>query len=219
MSRMNVEPSPVGLRERKKRAMRARLSKIALRIALERGVSQVRIEDIAFEADVSPRTFNNYFSGKEAAIVSGATIRAEDFCEILSKMPAELPLNDALRATAIELFTEEPDRDWIARARLIRSEPSLFAEAAKADRSIERSLATEIGQRTGIDPASHFAPRLAAAVMISAIHVAVEFWLDSRDTPLREIVGQIMARLHVEDIAPAEDRKDYHQASSVRGTP
>ncbi|WP_164870804.1 TetR/AcrR family transcriptional regulator [Mesobaculum littorinae] len=216
---MNTEPPPVGLRERKKRAMRARLSDIALRLALERGVSQVRIEDIASEADVSPRTFNNYFSSKEAAIVGGATIRAEDFCGILKKMPAELSLHDALRATAIELFTEEPDRDWIARARLIRSEPSLFAEAAKADRSIERTIATEIGHRTGNDPTSHFTPRLAAAVTIAAMHVAVEFWLDSGNVPLREIVGQIMAKFHVEDIAPAEDRKDYHLAPSDRGTP
>lgn len=203
MSRMNVEPPSVGLRERKKRAMRARLSDIALRLALERGVSQVRIEDIVSEADVSPRTFNNYFSGKDAAIVGGATIRAEDFCEILRKIPAEVPLHDALRATAVELFTKEPDRDWIARARLIRAEPSLFAEAAKADRSIERSITAEIGLRMGVDPASHFTPRLAAAVTISAMHVAAEYWLDSGDRPLCDIVGQIMARVRVEDITPA----------------
>ncbi len=203
MNRMTNELPPVGLRERKKRAMRARLSEIALRLAMERGVSQVRIEDIASEADVSPRTFNNYFSSKEAAIVGGATIRAEEFCEILKKMPAELPLHDALRTTAIELFTNEPDRDWIARARLIRAEPSLFAEAAKADRSIERSIAAEIGCRTGVDPESHFGPRLAAATTVSAIHVAVEFWLDSRDSPLCDTVGQFMAQFHIEDIASA----------------
>ena len=76
------EPSE-SLRDRKKRAMRAELSAIALRHAIERGVAGVRVEDIAAEANVAPRTFNNYFRSKEAAIVGTATIRADHFCEIL----------------------------------------------------------------------------------------------------------------------------------------
>jgi AcrR family transcriptional regulator len=198
---MNTGSLPIGLRERKKRAMRAKLSDVALRLALERGVAHVRIEDIADEADVSPRTFNNYFPNKEAAIVGSATIRAEQLCEILSSQPDGLALHDALRSTVVALFEEEPDRDWIARARLIRAEPSLFAEAAKADRSIEQEIAAEIGRRAGVDPATHLAPRLAAAVVIAAIHAAVELWLDREDSSLGDIVRQVMAQFRVEDIA------------------
>lgn len=200
---MSMNTSPDGLRERKKRAVRANLSAIALRHAIERGVSQVRVEDIAAEADVSPRTFNNYFPSKEAAIVGGAIIRAERFCEILGGQPGGQPLHEALRNTAITLFEDEPDRDWTARARLIRAEPTLFAEAAKADMAIEQRIAAEVGRRTGADPATRLAPRLAAATVVAAIHAAVEFWLDAGHGTLKEAIGQAMSQFRIAEIGEA----------------
>src|SRR5258706_3745207 len=61
------EPS---LREKKKRATRDALQAAALRLALERGPENVRVEDIAEAAGVSPRTYNNYLSSREQAILS-----------------------------------------------------------------------------------------------------------------------------------------------------
>lgn len=168
----------LGLRERKKREMRARLSAIALQLAVERGVAAVRTEDIAAAAGVSPRTFNNYFPSKEAAIVGVAAIRADVFCAALRARPADEPLPDTLRAAALALFADEPDRDWMARSRLIRYEPSLFAEERKSDVEIERAIAAEIGARNGTDPTVDLGPRLAAATVVAAIHTAVQFWLD-----------------------------------------
>lgn len=168
----------LGLRERKKREMRALLSAIALRLAVERGVAAVRTEDIAAEAGVSPRTFNNYFPSKEAAIVGVAAIRTDVFCAALRARPAEEPLHEALREAALALFTDEPDRDWMARSRLIRSEPSLYAEERRSDIAIERLIAAEVGIRSDTDPTVDLAPRLAAATVVAAIHTAVQFWLD-----------------------------------------
>jgi len=202
IDRMTMDSSPLGLRERKKRAVRANLSAIALRHAQERGVSQVRIEEIAAEADVSPRTFNNYFPNKEAAIIDSATMRAERLCELLAAQPAGTSLHDALTAALMTLFEEEPDRDWISRARLIRAEPSLFAEAAKADVAIEQAVAQEIGRRTGVDGATCLAPRLAAATVVAAIHAAVAFWLDANHGTLREVIGQAMSQFRIADIGP-----------------
>ncbi|WP_165690791.1 TetR family transcriptional regulator [Consotaella salsifontis] len=197
-----MDKANMGLRERKKRAVRATLSAVALRHALERGVSQVRVEDIAAEADVSPRTFNNYFPSKEAAIVGGVSIRSDQFCEILSRQPGEMPLHDALCATVLKVFEAEPDRDWIARSRLIRTEPSLFAEAAKADLAVEQSIAREVGRRTRTDPATCLAPRIAAATVVAAIHAAVEFWLDADHGSLSDVLAQAMERFRIADIDP-----------------
>ena len=58
-----------GMRERKKLATREALSAAALRLALEHGPQNVRVDDIAEAAGVSPRTYNNYFSSREQAIV------------------------------------------------------------------------------------------------------------------------------------------------------
>lgn len=191
------QPNP-GLRERKKQAMRASLSAIALRLAVERGADQVRVEDIAAEAGVSPRTFNNYFPSKEAAIVGTAADRAELFrAELRSRLPGE-PLHEALRHAILVLFPDEPDRAWLTRAHLLRSEPALVGEERKSDAEIERVLAEEIAHRIGADVRSDLYPRLMAATFLAAVHAALQFWLDAPPgTTLRETVRQAVDQLRL----------------------
>jgi AcrR family transcriptional regulator len=207
-----AEPT-LGLRERKKRAMRATLSAIALRLAIERGVAQVRAEDIAAEADVSPRTFNNYFSSKEAAIVGIGMIRADRFCAALRTRPRNESLQDALRAALLELFADELDRDWVVRARLVRSEPSVFAEERKSDIGIERTIAVEIARQTGADPVADLGPRLAAAVVLAAMHTAIQFWLDVPAAgTLREALSSCMDQVRLE-LSPPKPRRRQRSTS------
>ena len=58
-----------GLRERKKAATRLAIERAAVEIACEQGYEAATAEAIAAKADVSLRTFFNYFPSKDVAIV------------------------------------------------------------------------------------------------------------------------------------------------------
>src|ERR1700740_137578 len=68
MTLTTAPPPAVSLRERKKLGTRRLLRRGALDLIAERGMANVTVEDIAEAADVSPRTFFNYFPSKEAAL-------------------------------------------------------------------------------------------------------------------------------------------------------
>ena len=138
-----------GMRERKKLATREALSAAALRLALEHGPQNVRVDDIAEAAGVSPRTYNNYFSSREQAIVVAlAAERGQHVAAALRQRPADEPLEHAVVGALIEQYSEagEPDREALA---LITSAPALQAEFLDTIAAIERPLAGAIADRTG----------------------------------------------------------------------
>jgi AcrR family transcriptional regulator len=59
----------LGLRERKRLATRRAIQLAALELATERGFDRVTIDEISHVANISPRTFFNYFPSKESAII------------------------------------------------------------------------------------------------------------------------------------------------------
>ena len=61
--------APTGLRERKKRERREALIDAAQTLVLERGLDEVTVEDICTSIGVSTRTFFNYFSSKDDAVL------------------------------------------------------------------------------------------------------------------------------------------------------
>jgi AcrR family transcriptional regulator len=188
----------LGLRQRKKLATRSALSEVALRLAVERGLDRVRVEDIAAEAEVSPRTFNNYFSSKEEAIVGSGMDRAAGMRAALRARPAGEPLWQAVSHTVINMFPgdEEPDRAWIVRVQLIKATPALMAERLKADAALERALAEVIAERTGTEAERDLYPRLAAAAIVAAVRAALDFWLDApAATTLRSAVTSALQQV------------------------
>src|SRR5438270_6522204 len=60
---------PEGLRERKKRQLRQKLTDTATAMFLERGFEAVRVAEIAEACDVSEKTVFNYFPTKESLVL------------------------------------------------------------------------------------------------------------------------------------------------------
>jgi AcrR family transcriptional regulator len=172
-----------GLRERKKQQTRAALSWAALRLAVERGLAGVTVDEIAAEAGVSPRTFNNYFASKYEAIVWRHLDRFARIADQLRTRPATEPLwtalTDAVRAVFGTPDPAEPGppAEWTAGVRLLMAQPELRGEFVKAAAAAERELAAAVAERTGTDADQDMYPRLVAAAVGSAVHVASEQWL------------------------------------------
>src|SRR3954451_14844060 len=117
----------VGRRERKKRATRRALHSAALRLVAERGIDAVTIEDIATAADVSPRTFFNYFGSKEDVIVNPDPERAERLRTQLAQTSADATPLGMVEKALIAQLAEVTDRreEWLLRLRLVREIPAL----------------------------------------------------------------------------------------------
>ncbi|KAA2266980.1 TetR family transcriptional regulator [Solihabitans fulvus] len=201
---MNTNESG-GLRERKKVATRESLSAAALRLALEHGPENVRVDDIAEAAGVSPRTYNNYFSSREQAIVAAiAAERALRVGAALRARPADEPLAEAVIEAVVEQYGagSEPTGDALM---LITSTPGLRAEFVDTVAGIEQPLAAAIAARTGSDDELGIA--VLAAAVSAAARVAVARWVrPAQDTqpmglvvvssrPLADLLREALAHL------------------------
>src|SRR5206468_13096973 len=89
------------LRERKKLATRRALRRAALDLVTERGFAHVTVEDIAAAADVSPRTFFNYFPTKEAALFGADPDRIPALRERVARLAPGEPALTALRLVMV----------------------------------------------------------------------------------------------------------------------
>jgi AcrR family transcriptional regulator len=171
------------LRARNKQATREAISQAALRLAIEQGpngLALVRVHDIATAAGVSPRTYNNYFSSREQAICAFQADQSGRAGQALGSRPAGEPLDQAVIAAMIELYTNpEPDR---AGLRMIMSTPELEGEALKAFTMAEGPLAEAIATRTGTDLARDLFPAVTAAAVAGAVRVAGRRWLERGNT-------------------------------------
>lgn len=187
--------SPAGLRERKKTATREALHEAAVRLAVERGVDDVTIEAIADAAGVSRRTFSNYFSGKEQALLYGDETQVGRLVDLVHTRPATEPPWTALTRAAEDFAAEGPDdyAGWLTQTRLLRRHPALLAQQVATFAAAERELAAEIGVRMPADSATPLRARLLAATFLTTLRVATQLWLDQPEGSLIEMIRQALA--------------------------
>jgi AcrR family transcriptional regulator len=179
------------LRERKKLATRRQLRRVALDLAAERGLANVTVEDIAEAADVSPRTFFNYFPTKEAALFGGDPDRADVLRERIGREAPGEPLlgvlgavmADDARAVADELRELGGDPgDWIRRVKVARADPHLRAAQAAHMAMIERAVAEGLAARLHADPETDPYPGILAAAAVGVVRACLSFWAGSGGT-------------------------------------
>src|SRR5262245_58775412 len=97
-----ADAQDLGLRERKKLDTRRALSDAALELALECGLENVTRDAIAARANVSLRTFNNYFTSKHDAIAYRQFERIRRSLAALRDRPSDEPLWTAITEAVLE---------------------------------------------------------------------------------------------------------------------
>ncbi|MGH7643216.1 MAG: TetR/AcrR family transcriptional regulator [Candidatus Dormibacteria bacterium] len=212
----------LSLRSRKKLAARRALRSAAVRLVAARGLKNVTVEDIAAEADVSVRTFFNYFSSKEEAIVGPAPeVAAELRLALLGRPREELPLV-ALQAVLIDLAAPYADRqeDWLMHMQVVRQEPSLLPSMLASFAAQERSLVEAVAERTATDPDRDLYPALVAAVAIAAFRVAMTHWRTRKgERSLPHLVEAAMTRVQAGLPVAAPTRATTARMGSGRRVP
>ena len=189
----------VGLRERKKAATRRALGIAAMRLAVQRGLDNVLVEDIAAEAGVSTRTFNNYFASKYEAICALAMERGTLIGVALRQRPAAEPLMDAIISAALSPYAgreRTPDKEWIEGVRLVVRSPALQGEYLRTQYAAQQLLAQAIADRVGADLDTDMFPAVMAGAVAAAMQVALERWLRSEPPValvplLRQALGEL----------------------------
>jgi AcrR family transcriptional regulator len=187
----------LGLRERKKLATRDALADAALRLALRDGPENVRVPDIAAEADVSPRTFNNYFSSVPEAICARAAQRALRIGDMLRLRPAAEPLAEAITNAMLEDDVDSQERRPFVE--MIFTSPVLRGEFYKTVVAREQAFAEAIAERVQA-PEGDLNPQLLAAAYFGMTRVIGQRWMceEGADYPA-------MMRTGLELLAPAAD--------------
>jgi AcrR family transcriptional regulator len=183
-----VDATPT-LRERKKAATRLALHEAVLRLAVAHGLDTVTVDAIVEEANVSKRTFSNYFANKEDALLYGDRLRIEALLDEIRSRPLDESAWEALtRGTAARYARlDQVDPGWLAQLQLIRRHPSLLAQQHATQAALERELAQAVLARLPEPSLVH--ARILAATFLATLRTVHTMWVEEpTTTPLSTAV-------------------------------
>jgi AcrR family transcriptional regulator len=165
------------LRERKKAATRLALRAAAVKLFRRYGPDAVTVEDICAEADVSPRTFFNYFAVKDEVVFGCDAERAESLAVEVACRPADEDALAAVEAVLGQIIEDNGVGLWHEQMLLLRDYPELLPRMQSGSKAFEAALADGLGRRTGRTSVDPYV-RTLAAVALAAMRGAITTWLD-----------------------------------------
>lgn len=199
-----------GLRERKRLATRRAIRMAVLSLALERGFENVTVDDISRQADVSPRTFFNYFASKEDAILGDPPLVADDALVeefiVGGRDTGDDPhalLDDLGDLLATASHDAEPERAVVQlRKQLLRQHRELMHRRLATMRAFEEALMEIVLRRLEVqtgtpasDPALRARAHLVTLVAFAAVRHAWANWVEQEGGDLQDFVRQAFTDL------------------------
>ena len=141
------EQACLGLRERKKIKARLAIERAALELVLERGYDGTTVEDICERAEVSKKTFFNYFPSK-AAVVTGRVSDFPDAEQLVAMMEAhnEMCYLDVLvNMISADYTVREGDEMAELRFKMLRKMPQLFFRGQRDLLNVQKAVTEAVG--------------------------------------------------------------------------
>jgi AcrR family transcriptional regulator len=206
-----------GLRERKKRQLRQRISDTATVMFLERGFDEVRVSEVAAACEVSEKTVFNYFPTKESLLFDREEDQAQLIAEALRDSGDGTSIVDAMVAVI------EGELDWLYGewsksgvdpselsrirrfAQLIEETSALTAARYGMTERLTAVAATALAERAGVDPEDP-EPQIAASLVMG-------LW----STQFRAMVRYSDGTLSAEDVH-AGVLDELHRAAQIADT-
>ncbi|GAA3099553.1 TetR/AcrR family transcriptional regulator [Streptosporangium carneum] len=146
-----------GLRERKKRRTRQRISEVATGLFVDRGFEHVTIAEVAAAAEVSVNTVYNYFETKEDLVLPPDEASPRRLADIVRDRP---PGESAAGAVLTRLRDEVRRRDRVLGLtegfgrvlEMMLAAPTLTARLGDLGRQMTDALADALAEETGASP-------------------------------------------------------------------
>ncbi|GLY65430.1 TetR/AcrR family transcriptional regulator [Amycolatopsis taiwanensis] len=218
MGKVETPGPAVGLRARKKAMTRESLESAALRMFLDRGYDQVRLEDICEACTVSIRTYFRYFTSKEDLVLGHLREHLSLAQDLFARRPPQESTLTALHAVIREIchaYTEQSNRE-LARLRVVSATPALEAPLNAVFAGFDQLVRTvaEAHPPAGRDP-QH--AKLVAAAAVAAFRVGLEIWVATEAGPdLADLVLDNLDKLTVGVLGAATSEERPPESRSVR---
>jgi AcrR family transcriptional regulator len=153
------------------------IQQAVLLLALGRGLDAVTADEIAAAANVSVRTFHNYFSSKEEALVAAWESEFRVYVDALRDRPADESILDALEHVfgVISSRIGELPGGAEGHADLLWTSTAMARYRSVLLDTAIRMVTDVVAARTGTDPATDVYPHLVTAAAISAMVTAYQF--------------------------------------------
>jgi AcrR family transcriptional regulator len=165
------------LRERKRTRTRLMIQAEAMRLFAEKGYENTTVDEIAFAAAISPRTFFRYFPTKEDVVIWDEYDPVTP--DLVDARPDDEPLAETLRAVVYEslggLYRRDP-KELLLRARLLTTVPELRARLRDEQRNGEKQMAALVADRRELSE-DELELHVLMSAFGSAINVALEAWV------------------------------------------
>lgn len=147
-----ADPGAGGLRERKQRALRARVEQCAVDLVYERGYENVSVDEICQACEISQRTFFNHFGTKENAVVGDVftQLDRERLQQVLDRSREAYEVVFELVASADRTFARSA-RLRQRRIAILRRDRDLFAAMTARMEAFRRDFIDLLAQRLAAD--------------------------------------------------------------------